>query len=97
MIYPQDQPYHHRLIGTMEDLDAASLDDVEQFFRTYYTPGNAVLTLVGDFEPAHARDLIQRYFGDIPAGAPIPPIPGRTEIPLSMGGEVRATVEQDIS
>src|SRR5690606_36333641 len=97
LMYPPDHPYHHSVIGSMEDLDAASLEDVEQFFRTYYTPSNAVLTLVGDFDPAHARDLIQRYFGDIPAGAPIPPIPGRTEIPLTMDDEVRATVEQDIS
>ncbi|MGH7447469.1 MAG: M16 family metallopeptidase, partial [Longimicrobiales bacterium] len=60
-------------------------------------PNNAVLSLVGDFDPAHARELIQRYFGDIPAGAPVPPIPGRIAIPLDMAGEVRETVEQDIS
>jgi zinc protease len=97
MMYPPDHPYHHSVIGSMEDLDAASLEDVEQFFRTYYAPNNAVLSLVGDFEPAQARTLIERYFGDIPAGAAIPPIPGRTEIPLHMGGEVRDTVRQDIS
>jgi predicted Zn-dependent peptidase len=97
MMYPPDHPYHHSVIGSMEDLDAASLEDIEQFFRTYYAPNNAVLSLVGDFDPAQARDLIGRYFGDIPKGAPIPPIPGRTEIPLDMAGEVRDTIEQDIS
>jgi predicted Zn-dependent peptidase len=56
-----------------------------------------VLSLVGDFDVANARELIERYFGSIPKGAAIPPIPGRTEIPLDMGGEVRDTIEQDIS
>lgn len=97
MVYPPDHPYHHSVIGSMADLDAASLEDVEQFFRTYYAPNNAVLSVVGDFDPAQARALIEKYFGDIPRGAPIPVIPGRTEIPVHMGGEVRDTVEQDIS
>jgi predicted Zn-dependent peptidase len=97
MMYPPDHPYHHSVIGSMEDLDAASLEDIEQFFRTYYAPNNAVLSLVGDFDVANARELIERYFGSIPQGAAIPPIPGRTEIPLDMGGEVRDTIEQDIS
>jgi predicted Zn-dependent peptidase len=97
MMYPPDHPYHHSVIGSMEDLDAASLEDIELFFRTYYTPNNAVLSIVGDFDPAQARALVQRYFSDIPAGAPLPPIPGRTDIPLALDGEVRATVEQDIS
>ena len=66
MMYPSDHPYHHSVIGSMEDLDAASLEDVEQFFRTYYAPNNAVLSIVGDFDEAQARELVQRYFGEIP-------------------------------
>jgi zinc protease len=97
MMYPPEHPYHHSVIGSMEDLDAASLEDVEQFFRTYYAPNNAVLSLVGDFEPARARGLIESYFGAIPSGPPVPPIPGVTSLPPTLGGEVRATVEQDIS
>jgi zinc protease len=97
MMYPPDHPYHHSVIGSMEDLDAASLEDVEQFFRTYYAPNNAVLTLVGDFDEQNARELIDRYFGEIPRGPAIPPIPGRTEIPALLGREVRDTVAQDIS
>jgi predicted Zn-dependent peptidase len=81
MMYPEDHPYHHSVIGSMEDLDEASLEDVEQFFRTYYAPNNAVLSLVGDFEPARAKELIERYFGSIPRGPSIPAIPGRTELP----------------
>ena len=97
MMYPPDHPYHHSVIGSMEDLDAASLDDVEQFFRTYYAPNNAVLTVCGDFEVARARELIEAYFGVVPRGPAIPPIPGRTELPATLGGEVRQTVEQDVS
>jgi len=97
MVYPPDHPYHHSVIGSMEDLDAATLEDVEAFFRTYYAPNNAVLTLCGDFDPAEARDLIERYFGEIPRGPEVPPLPGRTEIPPLIGEEVRQRVEQDIS
>jgi len=97
MIYPSDHPYHHSVIGSMEDLDAASLEDVETFFSTYYRPNNAVLTLCGDFEEPRALELVDRWFGDIPAGAPVPPIPGRTGIPTVLESPVRAVVEQDLS
>jgi zinc protease len=97
MMYPPAHPYHHSVIGSMEDLDAASLEDVQQFFRTYYAPNNAVLTLVGDIDVQRARDLVERYFGSIPRGADIPPIPGTTELPATLGGEIRERVEQDIS
>jgi predicted Zn-dependent peptidase len=97
MVYPPEHPYHHSVIGSMEDLDAASLEDVETFFRTYYAPNNAVLSLCGSFEPADARALVDRYFGEIPAGPAVPPIPGRTELPSVLGREVRDVVAQDIS
>ncbi|MFW6080077.1 MAG: M16 family metallopeptidase, partial [Gemmatimonadota bacterium] len=97
MVYPPDHPYHHSVIGSMEDLDAASLEDIEQFFRTYYAPNNAVLTLCGQFDADAARDRIEHHFGGIPAGPPIPPIPGRTEVPATLDSPVEATVEQDIS
>lgn len=97
MAYPRSHPYHHSVIGSMEDLDAASLEDVETFFRTFYAPNNAVLTICGDFDTAEARRLVDRYFGSIPAGPPIPPIPGETELPATLGGEVRDRAAQDIS
>jgi zinc protease len=97
MVYPEDHPYHHSVIGSMEDLDAASLEDVETFFRTYYRPNNAVLTLCGDLEEDAALDTVRRWFGDIPAGDPVPPIPGRTDVPTVLEEPVRAVVEQDIS
>jgi zinc protease len=97
MLYPPDHPYHHSVIGSMADLDAASLEDVETFFRTYYRPNNAVLTLCGDFVEERALELVDRWFGEIPAGDPIPPIPGRTDIPTVLEEAVREVVEQDIS
>lgn len=97
MVYPPDHPYHHSVIGSMEDLDAASLEDVETFFRTYYRPNNAVLTLCGDFEEAAALEKIRRWFGDIPAGDPVPPIPGRVDVPTVLESPTRVIVEQDIS
>jgi predicted Zn-dependent peptidase len=97
MMYPSDHPYHHSVIGSMADLDAASLEDVSQFFRTYYAPNNAVLTLSGEFDPAQAKRLVEAHFGAIAAGPPIPPMPGRTDLPPRLGREVRDTVHQDIS
>jgi predicted Zn-dependent peptidase len=97
MLYPPDHPYHHSVIGSMEDLDAASLADIEEFFRTYYAPNNSVLTLCGEFDPAGAREKVQRYFGDIPRGPKVPTLPGRSTLPPVIGSEVRATVRQDIS
>jgi predicted Zn-dependent peptidase len=62
----------HSTIGSMEDLDAASVEDVREFFRIYYAPNNAVLAIVGDFDPAEARALVEKYFASIPA-QPAPP------------------------
>jgi zinc protease len=64
-------PYHNVPIGSMADLDAATIADVRAFYRTYYVPGNATLVLAGDFDPARAMHWIESYFGPIAAGAPI--------------------------
>jgi len=71
--FEPDYSYHWPTIGSMEDLSAASLDDVRKFFSTWYRPDNCVLTLVGDFVPSQARELAARYFGDIPPGKSFPP------------------------
>jgi predicted Zn-dependent peptidase len=97
LMYPPEHPYHHSVIGSMEDLDSASLQDVEQFFRTYYAPNNAVLSVCGDYDAAQVGALVERYFGDIPPGPPVPPIPGTTELPQLLGQERREVVEQEIS
>ncbi|WP_447753238.1 M16 family metallopeptidase [Sphingopyxis fribergensis] len=68
---PYDHPYDHSTIGSMEDLDAASLDDVKQWFRDYYGPSNAVLVLSGDVSAAEALAKVEKYFGEIAPGAPV--------------------------
>ncbi len=69
--YPKGHPYSWSVIGSMEDLNAASLEDVQEWFRTYYGPSNAVVVMAGDIEVATAREKAERYFGDIPPGPPI--------------------------
>ncbi len=69
LCFPPGHPFHHSLIGSMEDLSRASLEDVAQFFRAYYTPDNAVLSIAGDFDPPQVRGWVERYFGGIPRSA----------------------------
>jgi predicted Zn-dependent peptidase len=95
LCYPEGHPFHHSLIGSMDDLDAASLDDVAQFFATYYTPDNAVLTVAGDFDPADAKRLVEELFGPIPPGAGRPPLPPM-ELPAAFGRTLRETVPDDV-
>jgi zinc protease len=70
-LYPAGHPYSWTTIGSMEDLNAASLDDVKRWFQTYYGPANAVLVLAGDIDAATAKAKAERYFGDIPPGPPV--------------------------
>ncbi len=65
-------PYKHPTIGSMEDLEAASIDDVRDFYRTYYVPNNATVALVGDFDTNEALALVQKYLGRVPKGRPVP-------------------------
>jgi zinc protease len=69
--YPAGHPYSWTVIGSMEDLDAASLADVKQWFQTYYGPSNAVLVIAGDIDAATAKDKVTRFFGAIPPGPPV--------------------------
>lgn len=70
-LFPAGHPYSWTVIGSHEDLTAASLDDVKDFFHTYYTPNNLSLVITGDFDPAEAKRLVEKYFGNIPAGPPL--------------------------
>ncbi|MBD3257974.1 insulinase family protein [candidate division GN15 bacterium] len=70
-IYPPSHPYSWTTIGLMEDLDAASLEDVKNFNRKYYRPNNASLCIAGDFDPAEAKAWVEKYFGIIPPGPPV--------------------------
>jgi predicted Zn-dependent peptidase len=88
-LFPAGHPYHHTTIGSMADLDAASLADVKQWFRDKYGPNNAVLVIAGDVTPAQVRPLVERYFGDIgrgpvntPAAASVPTLPAAKTVEM---------------
>ena len=96
LCFPETHPFHHSLIGSMEHLSDASLEDVSDFFRTYYTPDNAVLTIVGDFEPQEAIALVEAHFGPIPKGTGRPPLPDMS-LPPTFGNTLRETVEDNVA
>jgi zinc protease len=96
LMYPEGHPYRHTVIGSMEDIDAATLDDVGSFFKTFYVPNNAVLTIAGDVDPDKALEQVKRYFGDIEPGAPIPALPGNPEVDRVLGSTVRDHVVADV-
>ncbi len=94
-IYPEGHPYHHTPIGSMADLDAASLEDAREFFRTYYAPGNAVLAVVGDIDSAQTLAWIEKYFGSIPPhDGKQPPRDGALD--GIIGTELRETLHEDV-
>jgi zinc protease len=74
LLYPPDHPYHWSTIGSMEDLSAATYEDVVQFFKTYYVPNNASLVIAGDIDIAATRTLVEKWFSEIPRGPDPPPI-----------------------
>ena len=79
-LYPEPHPYHGDVIGSLEDISKATVDDVKDFFATYYTPANATLTIAGDIEPKETKALVEKYFGTLvgrprPAPLQIPPPP----------------------
>jgi zinc protease len=93
-MYPPEHPYHWLTIGSLEDLDAASLEDISDFFRRFYTPNNASLVIAGDFDPQEARTLVKKYFGPIRRGpmvdAVVAPLP-------TLEREIRITMEDRVS
>jgi zinc protease len=87
-MYPSGHPYSRLPIGSMDDLTKASVDDIKQFFRTYYVPNNAALVIVGDFDPKQAKAWVAKYFGDLPRGKAI----ARPSVgPSALTGEKRIT------
>src|SRR5471032_1769063 len=93
LLYPEGHPYHWPVIGYMPDLTAASYDDVVAFFKTYYAPGNASLVVAGDIDPVATRKLVEKWFGDIKAGAAVTPmtIPG-----VALTGVTKKTVTDKV-
>jgi len=93
VLYPPNHPYSWPTIGSMADLDAASLEDVKDFFRTWYDPDNATLAIVGDFDPAEALALVRKYFGAFPPGPPRAQV--RDWVP-SLGRDVSVEMEDRV-
>ena len=96
LVFPPLHPFQHSLIGSMEDLSAASLDDIAQFFATYYTPDNAVLSVAGDFDSKEALATIREYFGPVPKGKGKPPLPPMS-LPPVFGSRLREVVPDNVS
>lgn len=93
LLYPKGHPYSWSTIGSMDDLSAASLDDVKAFFRTYYIPNNAVVTIAGDFDLAEAKKKVTHWFSEIPAGKPVA---RPTAAPVKLDKEIRYVMEDRV-
>jgi zinc protease len=92
-VYPKGHPYHAYVIGSHRDIEAARLNDVRQFFLQYYSPNNASLAITGDFDPAKAKQLVEKYFGTIPKGPPVPKI---TAVTPPITAEKRVVVTDQV-
>jgi zinc protease len=93
-LFPLPHPYHGEIIGSMEDLNAASVDDVKNFFRKWYAPSNATLAIVGDFDVAKTKALVEKYFGGLPSG----PKPERPQVaPVKLTGETVIRHEEKVA
>jgi zinc protease len=92
-VYPPNHPYSWTTIGSMEDLDAAKLEDVKEWFQTYYGAANAVIVLAGDIDPKTAMEKVERYFGDIPSG---PPVSKQTEWIAKRSGHQRGVMQDRV-
>ena len=89
LLYPPGHPYSWPVIGSMEDLTAASFEDVARFFRTYYVPNNASLVIAGDIDIANTRKLVEKWFDDVPRGKPVEPLATPTVV---LDGVKRKTI-----
>ncbi|HWR36821.1 MAG TPA: pitrilysin family protein [Clostridia bacterium] len=92
-LFPKGHPYHAAVIGSHADIEAARLDDVREFFRQYYAPNNTSVAIVGDFNPVQAKALVEKYFGPLPSGPPVPMLAATT---ATVTKERRSTVTDTI-
>jgi zinc protease len=92
-LFPPAHPYHWPTIGSMEDLSAATYEDVVEFFRAWYVPNNASLVIAGDIDPVRTKAMVEEWFGGIPAGKPIPPL---APAPAQLEGEKRLVLEDKV-
>jgi zinc protease len=92
-LFPPNHPYHWQTIGSHEHLEAATLEDVKDFFRRFYAPNNASLAIAGDIDVEETKQLVERYFGDLP---PAPPVPRLQRWAPQLGDEVRLELEDSV-
>jgi len=92
-LFPQGHPYYANVMGSHEDIQAAKLEDVKDFFRRYYAPNNASVAIVGDIDLARTKALVEKYFGSIPRGPTVPPVESKTPLITS---ERRAVVKDKV-
>ncbi|HKW62561.1 MAG TPA: pitrilysin family protein, partial [Candidatus Acidoferrum sp.] len=93
LLYPKTHPYYGDVIGSHQDIQSAKLEDVRNFFKLYYAPNNASLAIVGDFEPEHAKELVEKYFGPLKRGEEVPRITAKTP-PIT--AERRAVIQDNV-
>ena len=92
-VFPAPHPYNWPTIGSQEDLDAADLEDIKDFFRKYYAPSNASIAIAGDIDPDKTRAMVERYFGDLPPG---PPISRIQRMDSDLSGNVSLTLRDSV-
>ncbi|HLX13163.1 MAG TPA: pitrilysin family protein [Bacteroidota bacterium] len=92
-LFPPDHPYHWNTIGSMEDLTAATHDDVADFFKKYYVPSNASLAIAGDIDPVKTKEMVTRWFSDVPAQNPVMPL---GQPPVYMTAQKRLVNEDNV-
>jgi zinc protease len=95
-LFPEGHPYHHSVIGSMTDLSAASLTDVENFFKTYYAPNNAVLVVAGDIDVPQVKQMVRKYFGPIPRGPKVPAL-ANMQVPEVIGHQQRYVISDPLA
>jgi len=95
LAYPEGHPYHHSTIGSMAELDSAQLSDFTAFYESYYSPDNAVLTVVGDTTAEEVRELTERYFGAL-SPRPRPQLPPVEELAEVLGKAERIELEEPV-
>ena len=93
-LYPADHPYNWQVIGSLEDLDAASLKDTQDFYARWYVPNNVTVTISGDFDVAEAKAYVEKYFGEIPRGEDIKPYGAR---PGKLGASIKLIHEDNFA
>jgi zinc protease len=96
LLFPEGHPYHHSVMGSMDDLSAASVADVQSFFKTYYAPNNAVLVVAGDIDVPQAKAMVHKYFEPIPRG-PVPPKLANMSVPTVVGREQRVVIQDPLA